>query len=262
MKGKSWHIPVNTSKYSCSCCGGNLTTEKTHRVVTKEDKDYFRYQRFNTFPRVDHDIYEFEYKCTSCGNYTSFDEQRIIHKLQKEYASKVLTKEQIEQSMPTAKDEYRKSRIWRNILFNIIGFLIWGIVLIANINPNPDNMTKAIGVVFLMVSIPFIFSLIFIVKKFNGTIKLRMYQDYSFDDKMLYKKLHAATRHNRELVEQSNMCYCYHCRKSFSASDIYSYTDLSKSAICPQCNNATIVPDAIDEKISPSVINQMHDYWL
>ena len=262
MKGKSWQIPVNTGKYSCACCGGKLTTEKTHRVVTKEDRDYFQYQRYNTFPRVDHDVYGFEYKCTSCGNYTSFHEQKIIHKLQKKCGSNLLSKELIKQYMPTAKNEYIKSRLWRNILINIVVFLIWGIALIANVNPNSDDISKAIGLVFLLVSIPFTFYLIFTIKKFNGTFKWRGFQGYSFADEILFTKLHASSKNNRELVEKSNMCHCFHCRKSFRASDIKSYTDYSKSAMCPNCNKATLIPDAIDEKILPSVLNQMHDYWF
>ena len=42
MKGKSYSIPFGMvfKKYYCSKCGTKLEKEKTHRVVTKNDKDY------------------------------------------------------------------------------------------------------------------------------------------------------------------------------------------------------------------------------
>ena len=67
MKGKSWSIPVGMvfKKYYCSKCGGKLVKSKTHRVVTKDDKDYYQYHDVGTYPRYDYDVYSYEFKCQS-----------------------------------------------------------------------------------------------------------------------------------------------------------------------------------------------------
>ena len=45
LRGKSWSMPVGMvfKSYYCSHCGTKLVKSKTHRVVTKEDKDYYQY---------------------------------------------------------------------------------------------------------------------------------------------------------------------------------------------------------------------------
>ena len=91
---------------------------------------------------------------------------------------------------------------------------------------------------------------------------MRMLQGYSFEEEMLFDKLHSSTKHNRELIDKSNMCYCYHCKKSFLSQEVKEYSESNDSAICPDCNNSALIPDAADDKISMAIVNQMHDYWL
>ena len=45
MIGKHIRIPVGMVflKFHCSNCGAKLTKEKNHRVVSKDDVDYFSY---------------------------------------------------------------------------------------------------------------------------------------------------------------------------------------------------------------------------
>ena len=65
MKGKSYSIPAGMvfKKYYCSHCGAKLVKSKTHRVVSKDDKDYYQYRDYGTFPRCDYDVNNYEFKC-------------------------------------------------------------------------------------------------------------------------------------------------------------------------------------------------------
>ena len=69
-------------KYHCAKCGTKLKNEKTHRVVTKDDRDYYQYHDLGTFPHRDYDVYEYRFACPKCGARVSFDEQRIIAGIQ------------------------------------------------------------------------------------------------------------------------------------------------------------------------------------
>jgi hypothetical protein len=52
---------------------------------------------------------------------------------------------------------------------------------------------------------------------------------------------------NRYAIEESEVCSCYHCCKTFSKLDITKWTDQGETAICPFCN--------VD-----AVLTQVHDY--
>ena len=101
MKGKSYSIPYGMifKKYYCQCCGNKLKKNKTHRVVNKEDKDYYQYQSYNMFPRIEHDVYDYEFVCPTCKKSISFKEQCVVERIQKKYKVKVLTDSQIKEMM-------------------------------------------------------------------------------------------------------------------------------------------------------------------
>ena len=75
-------------KYYCSNCGVKLEKEKTHRVVTKDDRDYYQYHEYGMFPLRDHDVYGYRFRCPSCKKRTSFDEQCVIERIQKQKRSR------------------------------------------------------------------------------------------------------------------------------------------------------------------------------
>lgn len=85
MKGKSWSMPFGMvfKKYYCSHCGTKLIKSRTHRIVTKNDKDYYQYHEVGNFPRLDYDVYGYEFKCVKCNKKISYKEQCIIERIQK-----------------------------------------------------------------------------------------------------------------------------------------------------------------------------------
>ena len=54
-------------KFYCINCESKLVKEKTHRVVTKDDSDYYLYHDRGTFPRNDVVVYEYRFKCEKCN---------------------------------------------------------------------------------------------------------------------------------------------------------------------------------------------------
>lgn len=82
----------------------------------------------------------------------------------------------------------------------------------------------------------------------------------------LLKKLHKYCRFNRDLIEKSNKCYCFYCKSTLDAKDLLKptvqYINGGKSAICPKCGIDSILPDAIDEKITKEIIDDMYERFF
>jgi NAD-dependent SIR2 family protein deacetylase len=76
------------------------------------------------------------------------------------------------------------------------------------------------------------------------------------------KKLHAYCTCNRNIIENSNKCYCFHCGKIFEKDDIKEYIDNGVTALCPDCGVDSVIPDSVDEEINKEVINDMNQYWF
>lgn len=63
---------------------------------------------------------------------------------------------------------------------------------------------------------------------------------------------------NREAVEKSEQCGCYHCLSVFESKDIADWTDNNQTALCPNCAVDTVIPDVSDIK----VLEASQKYWL
>ena len=101
MKGKSYSIPFGIAfnkSYYCSKCGAKLEKEKTHRVVTKNDKDYYQYHDRRMFPLNDYDVYDYRFRCPSCETRIAYDEQCVIERIQKQQGHSVLSYWEIKES--------------------------------------------------------------------------------------------------------------------------------------------------------------------
>jgi len=63
---------------------------------------------------------------------------------------------------------------------------------------------------------------------------------------------------NREALEQSNFCSCYHCSAKFDVKEIKEWTDGDVTAICPKCNIDAVIPGSIPDQ----TLKQMREYWF
>ena len=134
MNGKHLIVPFGMlfGKHYCSKCGERLSKEKTHRVVSKEDKDYYRYQNYNQWPRRDHDVYGYRFFCPACKSRIAYHEQIIIKRIQKNHKRNVLTSDEIKANYSDAKKRHYKSFLYRNIIVEVIVSIIAGLVYFFN----------------------------------------------------------------------------------------------------------------------------------
>ena len=83
-------------------------------------------------------------------------------------------------------------------------------------------------------------------------------------DEGLLKRLHKYCRNNCDLIRKSYKCYCFFCKSVFEVNDYFEsnmrYIDEGQNALCPNCSMDTLLPDAIDIKITKDVIDDLVDY--
>lgn len=126
------------------------------------------------------------------------------------------------------------------------------------------NQDKELNPIFLILFLIFgIIMIVNIVKSHNGKRKYRKHQDYSYSKQNLLEKLHTYCSNNKELITLSNKCYCFYCNKVFSSNEIKDYIgEYLDTALCPNCNIDSIIPDAIDEELNENIIKDMNKYWF
>lgn len=260
MNGKSWSIPAGMvfKKYYCSKCGEKLVKEKTHRVVTKEDKDYYQYHDYNMYPRNPVDVYSYRFRCNHCNKSISYSEQCILEKIQKKYKTKVLIDEEIKEYYNESKKIVEKNSLIQEIIV-VISFIILGTILMILTSENE----KTTFAMIIFMAIFSIFLIINIFRSHKGKRKLRMHQEYSYDYENLMEKLHTYCSNNKDLIIKSNKCYCFHCCKAFSKEEIKEYIDENNdTALCPYCDIDSILPDTIAEELNDKLIDEMNKYWF
>jgi len=81
---------------------------------------------------------------------------------------------------------------------------------------------------------------------------------------------------NRKEVERSNLCACFDCLARFVPSEITLWTDSDhpdggshsdaegypgSTAICPKCENDSVLGDACGEDLNNDVLRAANSYW-
>jgi hypothetical protein len=74
------------------------------------------------------------------------------------------------------------------------------------------------------------------------------------------RKAHDACNHNREVIERSSTCGCFHCLNIFPATEVDHYW--GGSAVCPYCDVDAVIGDASGYKITPEFLNEMNTVWF
>ncbi len=261
MKEKSISIPFGMifKKYYCSHCGTKLIKEKTYRIITKDDKDYYQYHEFCTFPNNDHHAYSYQFKCPNCNKRIAYIEQRIISKIQRKNKKYILTFDEIKCDYNEFKNRDSKIALVYKLTFIIfIYILFFCLYCMFNIENIKENIYILILLFFIISSV----SMIMTIRSHYGKNKLKMNKDYSFDEKSKYEKLHSYCSHNKVLIEKSTICYCIHCKKEISPSKISKYIDNNQTALCPYCGIDSVIPNNINEELNNEIIEMMNKYWF
>ncbi len=152
MNGKVYSLSLGMvfKKYYCSKCGARLEREKNHRVVTKDDPDYYRYHDFGKFPRRDYDVYDYRFRCPDCGARQSYDDQRIIARMQKRHGHPVLPASEIKSCCEEDKKKARKNALVGDVLLSLIPALISAVFFCLYISDKSTAAYKGLGITFLL----------------------------------------------------------------------------------------------------------------
>ena len=67
---------------------------------------------------------------------------------------------------------------------------------------------------------------------------------------------------NKSLQAISNNAGCYHCMKSFSASDIKEYTDSGETALCPLCKVDAVAFDCTGYDLGEASLAKANRSWF
>ena len=245
--------------YYCSNCGVKLEKEKTHRVVTKDDRDYYQYHEYGMFPLCDHDVYGYRFRCPSCKKRTSFDEQCVIERIQKQNRSIVLSSDEIKNNYEASREANTKRILLRIILIPIVfNFIFFTILYFACTNRTAIDLAKVV-VLYTAVTA---YSVFMVQRIHKGKGKRKINRSYAYEQESTLKKLHTYASHNKKLIEKSEKCYCFHCKNAFESTRIERYLVNEETALCPECGMDSIIPDSIDESIDENTILEMHDYWF
>ena len=261
MKTKSYSIPFGMvfKKYHCSQCGAKLEKEKTHRVVTKDDKDYYQYHDYGEFPRRDVDVYDYRFKCPSCGARISFDEQCIIERIQKKCGQPILSKEDIREYYQECKKGNAKRVLWRNICISIIVCFVSAILFCSL---KADQTPRDCANTFLLFAVIAAASVIASIRRHKGNYRLKRNYTYSYEKESQLNRLHAYSSHNKKLIDTADKCYCFYCKSCIGRDEIKTFVDNGETALCPKCDIDAIIPDSIGEAVDEEIISEMNEYWF
>lgn len=252
MKGRIWSIPYGMVflKHYCHKCGSRLKKEKTTRIVTKEDVDYYYYHDRGTFPRSDVIVNEYIYSCPHCKNKISYTEQKKYSYIQKKLKKKVLCEKDILNELEYANRKYNLSSKISSLLFLIFATLFTGsIFYITREEKGIINYFKSIAIVFVII----------VLITFLNRILFR--KKHKQEDIDLYTKMYTIALNNKELIETSEKCYCFHCLKEFPSSEIEAFRD-DKSALCPYCEMKSVIPDNASVEVTEELLKETKDYWF
>lgn len=261
MKGKSWSIPAGMifRRYHCAKCGAKLEKEKTHRVVTKEDKDYYQYHDAGTFPRHDYDVYGYRFKCPSCNARVSYDEQCVIRQIQKKQSSRVLSAGEIKSNYKECKQRRDRMILFDRVVTPLVSIPLFEVLyfFFATDRTKDDLLWSVLVGVF--------FTAFFVagaIRSYRGNYRSKYRYTYSHEKKMQLERLHAYSANNRSLITVSDRCYCFYCKQSMYRGEIERYIDDGQTALCPHCQIDAIIPDSIAETVDENIIAEMNEYWF
>ena len=261
MNGQIYSLPLQMifKKYYCAKCGAKLEKEKTHRVVTKDDRDYYRYHSYGKFPRRDYDVYDHRLKCPSCGMRISFAEQCITEITQKKQGHKVLSSGEIKSNYNESKQIQRKKALIGSVLCpTVILLAVFVLFCVANAEMDTKHLISAAALFLAMI----IITVVGAIRRYQGKGTIKSKYAYPYEKEEQLKRLHTYSSHNRNLVLMANRCCCFCCQRSMDSREIQHYTNNGQTALCPKCGIDSIIPDSVGESIDQATIAEMHEYWF
>ncbi len=78
-----------------------------------------------------------------------------------------------------------------------------------------------------------------------------------------FKKAHEHCANNRQEIERSEKCGCFHCIKIFDKSQIKNWlNEKDGTALCPFCGIDSVIADKSGFSITKEFLEEMKDFWF
>lgn len=261
MNGKSTSIPsaMIFKRHYCVHCGARLQREKTHRVVTEDDRDYFQYHERGRYPRCDYDVYGYRFRCPACETRFTFEQQCVMERLQKKHRRRVLASYEIRETYEEYQHVYHQNQLIQSIVASILFGAIIGLIWFFTSEDKSASRLLEIGIMLALVIACSVFAS---VRRHKGEPFLKRERPYSFEKENQLKRLHTYSTHNKKWVDLADRCHCYYCQRSMGRDEIERFSDNGQTAVCPKCGVDAILPDSIEEPLDEAILAEMHEYWF
>lgn len=73
---------------------------------------------------------------------------------------------------------------------------------------------------------------------------------------------HKHSFNNRVEVEQSEICGCFYCLKTFSSKEVNKWVNGDSTAICPKCGIDSVLGNEANFDLTPQFLKSMNRFWF
>ena len=73
---------------------------------------------------------------------------------------------------------------------------------------------------------------------------------------------HGHSSDNRDEIERSSVCGCFHCLEVFPPEAIHQWCDEGATARCPRCGIDSVVGDASGMAVTGALLLEMRQRWF
>ena len=246
--------------YYCPKCGEKLDRKKIKQNFSATiDTSHYQTYRPDTEPKPHYDEYSHKFECPSCGATYLYPEQCVNAEIQKKCGSKILSKSQIDENFTSCRAKLNKLiLVFESIVPSLIAIAMMALMYIYFAEKSQTNLIVIIAVTVVLVGI----SIWGAISKYKRNSKIIQPATFTPEQTDHMIKLSEYCVNNRELIENSSRCYCFSCMCDFEPDEIENYDKDGMSAVCPICDNPTLLPDAIDEPITDELLKNMAEFWL
>jgi len=92
-------------------------------------------------------------------------------------------------------------------------------------------------------------------EKNNRPVEYRKLFDFSdMKQSKQIDELSKYTYKNADIIEESNVCACYFCLKTFPSHLVIDFVDKGKTALCPVCKTESVYGDASGFSMHPKFV--------
>ena len=82
---------------------------------------------------------------------------------------------------------------------------------------------------------------------------------------MYLVRAHINSKENLEILQKSELCGCFYCKKTYCPCEINDWLNESngkKTAVCPYCGIDSVISESTDYLLTKLFLESMHNYWF